>query len=608
MLYNTEKRTLGLNLLTSDTAEFLVWAPFASSMSIDINDREIKLEKKEAGYWSSELIDISAGNKYKLIKDNQYFPDPASLYQPDGVHGHSQVTNLKSYEWKDSQWKGILPQDLIIYELHTGTFSKAGTFEGISEKLKYFRDLGITAIEIMPVAQFPGSRNWGYDGVYPFAVQNSYGGPERLQKLVDSCHAEGIALILDVVYNHLGPEGNYLPAFGPYFTDKYKTPWGQAINFDDEWCDGVRRYVIENALMWFRDFHIDGLRLDAVHAIKDFSARHILEELEENTGKLSEITGRTHLLIAESDLNDVRYINPVEKGGYQIDLQWCDEFHHALHALVTKEHDGYYSDFGSIDQVCKSFNDAFVYDGTYSNHRRKIFGNKTSGLPGHKFVVFNQNHDQVGNRMKGERLSVLVDIETLKLLTGALFFSPFVPLIFMGEEYGERNPFLYFTSHGDNDLIKAVREGRNREFSYLAEKNEVPDPQDTETFNNSKLNWDDHNEQQLNLLLFYKEVIRLRKSNPVLKSTDRQGVEAQIVADNQALILLRQHHESVIICMMNFTENEITIETEPAKSLIVLLHSSGENWNNSKVPVPDEKNVNFKIGPKSFILLSDIVI
>lgn len=605
MLHNIEKRTLGLNFTTASSVSALVWAPYAGSVSINIGDTTMPLEKKEYGYWETELLNISPGNLYKFILDGKQFPDPASLYQPDGVHGSSAIVNLDSFVWTDNQWKGIVPEDLIIYELHTGTFSRAGTFDGILEKIEYLKDLGITAVELMPVAQFPGSRNWGYDGVFPFAVQNTYGGADRLQKLVDVFHNENIAVILDVVYNHLGPEGNYFSAFGPYFTDKYHTPWGKAVNFDDEWCDDVRRFVIENALMWFRDFHIDGLRLDAVHAIRDFGAKHIMEELKENVEKLSESTGRRHLLIAETDLNDVRYINPFEKGGYGVDIQWCDEFHHAIHSLVTSEKTGYYSDFGTIEILCKAINNAFVYDGIYSPQRKRTFGNKTAGLPGSKFVVFSQNHDQTGNRFKGDRLPSLVDLETLKLIAGTVFLSPYIPLIFMGEEYGEKNPFLYFISHSDKSLIKAVREGRKREFAYLAGEEDVPDPQAVETFEKSSLQWENQTEQQTDLLDFYKELIRLRKSHLVLNNTERIGTEADVVKESNAIVLLRQYHENLIICVMNFEEKPITLElAAPKKQLFILLNSSGKDWKSVRNEKLDDKEIT--INPKSVILLSDL--
>ena len=605
MLHSTKQRTIGLNFLSSTTAKIRIWAPFAETVSIFIKDKMFSMVRGEFGYWETELHDIAHEDLYKIVVDGNYFPDPASLFQPQGVHGYSQALNPGNFIWSDNLWKGILVEDLIIYELHTGTFSDLGTFDGITGKLKYLKDLGITAIEIMPIAQFPGSRNWGYDGVFPFAVQDSYGGPEGLQRLVDACHNENIGVILDVVYNHSGPEGNYLAAFGPYFTEKYKTPWGRAINFDDEWCDGVRQFFIENALMWMLEFHIDGLRLDAVHAIKDFGAKHFLEELKENVIRLNEISKINHFLIAESDLNDVRYINSFNRGGYDLDLQWCDEFHHALHALATGEQNGHYSDFGSIQHLCKSLNDVFVYDGEYSPFRKKTFGNKTTGLPGSKFVVFSQNHDQIGNRMLGDRLSVLTDMETLKLVAGAVFFSPFIPLIFMGEEYGEKNPFLYFTSHEDKGLIRDVREGRKREFASFKGKGEMPDPQSVETYKISKLEWARHTIEQQKLFAFYKEIIRLRKGHPVLKCFNRRETEAAVSGDNNTIVLRRQYRENVIVCIMNFESRPIMIQLETIrKPLFVLLNSFGENWSDSQDAILIEKEL--RIDAKSIILLSDV--
>ena len=608
MPYSIEHRTLGLNFPHIGLATILVWAPFANNISVVFEESEpIPLMKKAYGYWKSEVSEVHQGDKYQFIIDDKRYPDPASLLQPESVHGYSQAVNLHNYNWNDADWKGISPDELVIYELHTGTFSEQGTFEAITEKLKYLKHLGITAIEIMPVAQFPGDRNWGYDGVFPFAVQNSYGGPHGLQKFVDSCHQEGIAVILDVVYNHLGPEGNYLSAFGPYFTDKYKTPWGQALNFEDEWCDGVRRFYIENALMWLRDFHIDGLRLDAVHAIKDFSAKHILEQMKEYVDRLNDLTGKTHFLTIESDLNDVRFIKTPGKGGYGLDHQWCDEFHHALHALVTGETIGYYSDFGQVNHLAKSFNDAFVYDGVYSPHRKKIFGNKTTGLPGYMFVVFTQNHDQVGNRMLGDRLSTLVDYGNLKLVAGTMLMSPYTPLIFMGEEYGETNPFLYFTSHGDDELIRMVREGRKNEFAAFTGEGEAPDPQSVSTFNRSKLEWKNHTENQLRLFAFYKELIRLRKHHPVLKNTDRDGITAQVSKQGNVIVLLRQHQENIVIAIMNFETEDVAIDIAPShKSLYILIDSSQNNWTGPQGISLDKERI--KINAKSILVLSDVTV
>ncbi|HYF03863.1 MAG TPA: alpha-amylase family glycosyl hydrolase, partial [Patescibacteria group bacterium] len=346
---NVMRRTIGVNFLNNGEAEISIWAPLRESVALLFKNTKLLLKKDEWGYWNGTTNLLKKGDTYKiLLDDEKELPDPASLSQPDGVHAHSQTIDVRNFAWTDTAWKNVPLQDYIFYELHTGTFTPEGTFNSIEEKLDFLKSLGITAIEIMPVAQFPGERNWGYDGVFPFAVQNSYGGAEGLQRLVNACHEKGIAVVLDVVYNHLGPEGNYFGEYGPFFTEKYKTPWGDAINFDDAYCDGVRKFFIENALMWFRDFHIDALRLDAVHAIKDFSPTHILKEIKEHVDELMQQTGRTHYLIVELDLNDNRFINPLQKGGYGMDAQWIDEFHHALRVTSGQEKSGYYSDFSGI--------------------------------------------------------------------------------------------------------------------------------------------------------------------------------------------------------------------------------------------------------------------
>ncbi|HKJ80279.1 MAG TPA: alpha-amylase family glycosyl hydrolase, partial [Prolixibacteraceae bacterium] len=382
-------------LSNDNSCEFTVWAPKANEMHLllETANRKIKMNKQEFGYWSVTEKNITSGTRYKYqINNAESFPDPASLSQPDGVNESSEIIDLKDFNWTDSAWASVPLKDMIQYELHTGTFTKNGDFEGIITKLDYLKDLGINAIEILPVAQFSGKRNWGYDGVYPFAVQNSYGGARKLMKLVNAAHEKGIAVILDVVYNHFGPEGNYTGNFGYYFTTSYPTPWGQAINFDGPHSDAVRNYFIQNALMWCRDFHIDALRLDAVHAIFDFSAKHIMQELTENLDELSKQTGRDYYLIAESHLNDVRYISPIEKGGFGLHAQWSDDFHHAIHTLTSGERKGYYVDFGKPEQLSKAFKNAFVYDGQYSEFRKKTYGNSTKNNPGEQFVIFNQNH------------------------------------------------------------------------------------------------------------------------------------------------------------------------------------------------------------------------
>lgn len=581
-----QQRNIGINFSSAGTAQVRLWAPDAQSAEIHVEGKKtLSLNPCEFGYWELQTTLLHPGDDYRFSLDElSLFPDPASLFQPFDVHGPSRAYDLRAFTWSDSTWRGIEPDELIIYELHTGTFTGEGTFEAIAGKLNYLKNLGITALEIMPVAQFPGPRNWGYDGVFPFAVQNSYGGPCGLQRLVDICHREKIAVILDVVCNHLGPEGNYLENYGPYFTDKYKTPWGKAVNFDDAWCDGVRRFYIENVLMWFRDFHLDGLRLDAVHAIRDFSAKHILEDIREHVNKLADQTHRNYLLIGESDLNDVRYIKSTGEGGYGLDQQWCDEFHHALHALVTGERKGYYADFGSIYSLVKSFNDAYVFDGIYSPHRKKTFGNKTTGLPGSKFIVFAQNHDQIGNRMLGERLTTLVGFEMVKLITGALFLSPFIPLLFMGEEYGETAPFLYFTSHTDPQLIMNVQEGRKNEFREFMDAEEIPDPQSPETFLSSKLKWGYQTDiNQRSLLSYYKTLIRLRKNHPLLKKPSRENSKAEVINDTNAVLFVRNSDNHLLIAIMNFEARPINVDLSAyAKVKLHLLLNSGKlKWSGS---------------------------
>lgn len=549
-----ERRSIGVNFNAEGQAQVMLWAPLMEEVSIVINENlQLPLVKEEYGYWVLETDQLKPGDLYQFLTKEGPRPDPASLFQPSGVHGPSQAVDLQAFVWKDDTWNNIDLENYILYELHAGTFSPSGDFRGIGEKLEYLRDLGINAIEIMPVAQFPGARNWGYDGVFPFAVQDSYGGPEELKQLVNQCHQKGLAVVLDVVYNHFGPEGNYLGQYGPYLTDKYSTPWGKAVNFDDEWCDGVRHYFVENALMWFRDFHIDALRLDAVHAIKDFSPVHILREIKENVDRLMELTGRRHYLITELDLNDTKFITPLKDHGYGMDAQWIDEFHHALRVTAGEKRQGYYSDFNGISHLGKAYRDAYVYDGQFSPHRKKIFGIKTN-RPGKQFVVFSQNHDQVGNRMLGERTSSLVSWEMQKLLAGAVITSPYLPMLFMGEEWSETNPFLYFVSHTDEDLAAAVREGRKQEFKAFHTSDEAPDPNDLSTFLRSKLQWELLDQDPHRLMhYYYRELIRLRCSTPVLKSPDRQKLNVEIDENANTLILHRWNDHQQVLVLMNFS-------------------------------------------------------
>ncbi len=505
------------------------------------------------GYWEIELEGIPADQRYLYRLDGREArPDPASAFQPEGVHGPSQVVPHGLFRWEDTGWRGLPWEDLVFYELHVGTFTPTGTFTAVARRLDVLRDLGVTAVELMPVAQFPGRRNWGYDGVYPYAVQNSYGGPEGLKRLVSACHRRGMAVILDVVYNHLGPEGNYLTAFGPYFTETYRTPWGPAVNFDGPYSDGVRNYVVQNALYWLREYHVDGLRLDAVHGIFDVGGRHILEELAAAVAAFEESSGRRSHLIAECDRNDARLLRSPRRGGWGLDGQWNDDFHHSLHTLLTGERDGYYGDFGRPDQLAASCERGFVYTGQYSPFRRRRHGTSTRGLAPERFVHFTQNHDQVGNRPTGERLSVLTDFPALKFAAGVLCVSPGLPLIFMGEEYMETAPFLYFIDHGDPALVEAVRRGRIEEFRGFGWKGYSPDPQAEATFAASRLRWDRRLRGRHRILWeFYREGLRLRRRLPALKRAPvrRGGVRCRV--REGVLILRRRFAGSRVLCLMN---------------------------------------------------------
>lgn len=541
------------------TCEFNLWAPKARDIKLVLtgNNREIPMTQGEHGYWSLKSDDISPGTLYKYKIDNgESFPDPASLSQPESVHGPSEVIRLDDFEWSDQQWINIPPEKMIQYELHTGTFTETGNFEGMISRLPYLKDLGINTIELLPVARFSGKRNWGYDGVYPFAVHHHYGGAKKLMQLVNECHKQGIAVILDVVYNHLGPEGNYTSVYGPYFSGKYSTPWGKPMNFDGPYSDGVRNFVIQNALMWCRDFHIDGLRLDAIHAIYDFGARHILKELAENLEHLSRQMKKSHYLIAESDLNDVRYISSFEKGGCGLDAQWSDDFHHAVHSLVTKEDKGYYMDYGKARHLSKAIKDSFVYDGKYSAFRKKTYGSSTKNNPAKQFVIFTQNHDQTGNRKSGERLISLSGFETAKLAAGTMFVSPNIPMLFMGEEYAETKPFYYFVSHLDARLNELVRKGRSEEFKdHYESKEEAPDPSSPDTFKKSKLSWNISDGSSSRAMLeYYKTLITIRKGHPVLRVPDKDNLE---ITEKDLLFTLRRwREEDHILSFMNYSDNE----------------------------------------------------
>jgi maltooligosyltrehalose trehalohydrolase len=515
----------------------------------------------------------------------------------------------RDFPWEDNQWPGLPLQDYLIYELHAGTFTTEGTFDAITGHLDGLKELGITAVELMPVAQFPGSRNWGYDGVYPYAVQESYGGPDGLKRLVNACHRRGMAVVLDVVYNHLGPEGNHLAEFGPYFTDRYHTPWGAALNFDGAYSDEVRRFFIENALYWITEFHIDALRLDALHAILDISSYTFIEELAASVQNRAKALKRNIYLVGESAANNARLIRPPASGGYGLDAQWNDDFHHALHVLLTGEKAGYYQDFGAIQQLVKALREGFVYSGEYSPYRRHRHGTSSRDVPANRFVVFSQNHDQVGNRAGGERLSRLASFESLKLAAGIVLLSPFVPLLFMGEEYGETSPFPYFVSHADPALIEAVRRGRREEFTAFDWQGEIPDPQDEATFLSAQLNHELRTEGLHKILYdFYRELIRLRKENAALACLSKDNMEALGDDTNKTLCVRRWQEGSEVAIIYNLNDDEVKIrQPVPPGQWRKILDSADEKWQGKGGAIPGEfiskGEINLTLEPKSFVLL-----
>jgi maltooligosyltrehalose trehalohydrolase len=503
-------------------APYRVWAPLAEQVSVSVGGEELAMirDANIEGWWMSEGRHARAGESYCFqIDDAHDLPDPRSGWQPEGVHGPSRVVDHQAFHWTDGEFQARPLSSALIYELHVGTFTAEGTFEAIIPRLDHLKRLGVTHVELMPVADFPGKFGWGYDGVCLFAPRHQYGGPDGLKSLVDACHARGLAVILDVVYNHLGPSGNYLSKFGPYFTDQHHTPWGDAHNFDGPYSDEVRRYFCDNALMWLRDYHLDGLRLDAVHAIVDTSATTFLEQLATEVDVLKAHLGRHLILIAESDLNDPRIVRPWEIGGFGIDAQWSDDFHHALHSVITGEKNGYYSDFGSMCDLATAFETSYVYTGRRSKFRMKRHGRPPIGLTGHHFLGYVQNHDQLGNRAKGDRLCHLTTLERTKVAAALVLTAPFIPMLFQGEEFGSTSPFQYFADFADEpELAKAISEGRRKEFGQFGWKPEdVPEPGSPETFERSKIQWDEvEREPHASLLEWHRRLIALRRKLPQL--------------------------------------------------------------------------------------------
>jgi maltooligosyltrehalose trehalohydrolase len=587
--------TLGAMPTAEGGTRFRVWAPRAERVEVRVLEpveKVVELERESGpdreGHFSATVDDVAAGALYlyRLHRAGGEVverPDPASRHQPRGVHGASQVVH-PDHPWSAGDWRGLALDEHVLYEIHVGTFTAEGTFEAVIGHLDELVELGVTALELMPVAQFPGEWNWGYDGVFPFAVQASYGGPAGLRRLVDAAHRKGLAVVLDVVYNHLGPEGNVLADFGPYFTDRYRTPWGDAINYDGADSDAVRRFFVENAVHWISEYRLDGLRCDAVHAIVDNSERTFLEELVTAVHEEAEHQGRRVHLFAESANNTLAFLRTPEHGGAGFDGQWSDDFHHALHTLLTGEDAGYYRDFGRLEQLARAYREGFVYSGQYSPFRRRRHGVSGREVAARRFVVFAQNHDQTGNRAAGERLATLVDGERLKLAAGAVLLAPYVPLLFMGEEWGETRPFQYFVSHGDPELVAAVRLGRAEEFAAFADEGEVADPQDEATFTRSRLDRSlAARPEKAALRALYRELLRLRREVPALARLTNQVLTAGADEAARVLHLMREAEEGRAFAVFNYGPDDRRPAVLATGRWRRLLDSSAARWGGPRV-------------------------
>ena len=572
--------------------KFSIWAPHAKKMAVKIGDALYPMSGPgETGWWNAEIDAAEEGTDYAYLlnDDATPYPDPRGLWQPHGVHGQSRVYDHATFVWNDSRWQGPPLSGAVIYELHVGTFTTAGTFDAAIERLNYLFELGITHVELMPVIEFPGKFGWGYDGVALFAVNHLYGGPNALKRFVDACHSRGLAVLMDVVYNHFGPVGNYTTKFGPYLTNRHITPWGDAVNFEEAGADEVRRVFCDNALMWMRDYHVDGLRLDAVHEFMDRSAIHFMEQLSAEVEILSSTLERKLVLIAESDLNDPKVVRPREAGGYGMDAQWSDDFHHALFTILNVEVEGkgYYADFGSFEKLAKALKDVFVYDGGYSRYRRHSHGRPVYGLSAHHFVGFIQNHDQVGNRAKGDRLEHIVGMERAKVAAGIVLMSPFIPLIFQGEEFASSSPFQYFADHEDPEMVKAVREGRKREFAAFGwNPDEIPSPDEAETFERSKLKWDEIYERQHGEMLeWFRQLIHLRRHSPSLNDGDLSHLKVEFDEEKRWLTMERGQ----VRILSNLGEEATTFENVVGSSLVLASGNDIEVTGDNVVVLPPNR-------------------
>jgi maltooligosyltrehalose trehalohydrolase len=548
---------------------FSVWAPRRQKVSVWVDDKDYPMEgPSERGFWKADVEAAGHGSNYAFLLDDdpKPYPDPRSFWQPKDVHSYSRVLDHSTFEWTDQQFRPIPVASAVIYEMHVGTFTETGTLDSAIERLDYLFDLGITHIELLPISSYEGSFSWGYDGVAPYAPDETYGGPDAVKRFVNACHERGLGVILDVVYNHFGPAGNYTQMFGPYYSDRHHTPWGAAINFEEGGSDQVRRYFIDNALMWLRDYHFDGLRLDAVHELIDRSAMHFLEQLSREVEDLSAAVGRCCFLIGETDLNDPRFVTPREANGFGLDAQWSDDFHHGLFTLLFHEQNGYYQDFGTIEQFAVTLRQVFLYDGRYSRYRKHNHGRQIHKISYHRFLGYIQNHDQIGNRAKGERLEHLVGMQKSKMAAAIVMTAPFLPMIFMGEEWAASTPWMYFADFQDEGLRQNVRDGRRRDFEHFGWTDEVPNPEDPETFLRSKLQWSEiKGAQHEEMFRWYRDLIHLRRRTLALNLGDFNRMDVKHSEEGRWVYTDRGN----IRVMMNFSENPTPFAVEPGSELLL---------------------------------------
>jgi len=543
---------------------FEVWAPLPKKVALRVNDTTLLMHgPDEQGWWRLDVDEADAGADYCYLidDDDKCYPDPRSQWQPHGVHGMSRVYADDAFAWSDAKFRAAPLPSAIVYELHIGTYTRKGTLDAAIGRLDYLAELGITHVELMPVASFAGNHGWGYDGVALFSVHEPYGGPDALKRFVNAAHEKGLAVLLDVVYNHFGPVGNYTGKFGPYLTDAHRTPWGGAVNLEAEWSHQVRRFFCDNALMWLRDYHIDGLRLDAVHAFIDRSAIHFLEQLSAEVEALSATLARTLVVIAESDLNDPRVVTPREAGGLGMNAQWSDDFHHALFTVLQREAaGGYYSDFGDLSHLAKALEKSFVYDGIYSNYRNRFHGRTAVRVPQNWFLGYIQNHDQVGNSAVGDRLREVVGLERAKIAAALVFASPFIPMIFQGEEWAASSPFQYFADHEDEEMARLVSEGRKREFAAFGwDPSLIPDPEKRETFERSKLNWSELSDgEHAEMLAWYQELIRLRRTTAALN--EGEPGDTRVRFDQQQMWFSMERGNVMLCCNLGERERLFPVQ------------------------------------------------